>query len=551
MGLAVLLILGVGVNQLIQQQRRDDHAAALVRQLLDANLAQTPAIIEAMKDYRDGVEGRLRDSYRQAEESGDAARQLHASLALLPSDATQTAYLVERLLDAEPQEVAVLRAALRPHQDELRETLWQAVLRPRAGHAGQRLRAAARWLTMNPRIRAGLKSRLRASRAAPPRGGTAAAEAVAQDLVTVPPFQLAAWLEAFRPIRRQLLGPLQGADRDSRRPETQRAVATDLLAAYAADRPDILADLSNDAEPRQYAVLFPVLERNAAAAVPLLRAELARTPSADWPDGPLDPAWSSPRPQRPSALEQAQGMLAERFALCQTLPLDRFDAVADALRQCGYRPIRLAPTPARRTDFQSVVAAAVWTRDGRPWHAAHGLTPEQIRAQDKERRQQGFQPVDVAGYSAGNGERYAALWVKGGPADDARLYVGVVEQRHQADGWGPLAQAKLQPATLQTLIGADGQARYSSVWRKGADAGQFHANDAETTFADRALSGLPLDVTLSDSHAWARELLAWLSGSPWAALWLHGDYSQRPHPEYSYAGCFIDSVPTTQLRSSA
>ncbi len=76
-----------------------------------------------------------------------------------------------------------------------------------------------------------------------------------------------------------------------------------------------------------------------------------------------------------SRIESAQGMLAERFAFCQTMPLDEFLATAEALRVSGYRPVRFRPY----ADGQVVRVAAVWTRDGRNWRDASGLTAEEVR----------------------------------------------------------------------------------------------------------------------------------------------------------------------------
>ena len=42
-------------------------------------------------------------------------------------------------------------------------------------------------------------------------------------------------------------------------------------------------------------------------------------------------------------IEAAGGLLAERFAFCQTMPLDEFLATAEALRPSGYRPVRFRP----------------------------------------------------------------------------------------------------------------------------------------------------------------------------------------------------------------
>ena len=48
-------------------------------------------------------------------------------------------------------------------------------------------------------------------------------------------------------------------------------------------------------------------------------------------------------PRSPAKIESAQGMLAERFAFCQTMPLDEFLTIAEALRPSGYRPTRFRP----------------------------------------------------------------------------------------------------------------------------------------------------------------------------------------------------------------
>src|SRR5262249_30235438 len=76
--------------------------------------------------------------------------QLHASLALLPVDATQVDYLYGRLLDAQPQEVPVIRDFLDPHKDGLRDRLWAVIEEPEKGKEAQRLRAAAALAQYDP-----------------------------------------------------------------------------------------------------------------------------------------------------------------------------------------------------------------------------------------------------------------------------------------------------------------------------------------------------------------------------------------------------------------
>jgi hypothetical protein len=169
-------------------------------------------------------------------------------------DEGQVAYLYECLLDAAPAQVAVIRAALLDHKDALTEKLWAVVEQPRKEQDGQRLRAAAALAKFDPDS---------------PRWEKNGA-AVAADVVAVPAVYLANWLEALKPVRDKLVAPLSGIFRDTGRRETERSLATDLLADYAADRPEELGKLLMDADEKQFAVLFPKLEAQRVAVLPLL-----------------------------------------------------------------------------------------------------------------------------------------------------------------------------------------------------------------------------------------------------------------------------------------
>jgi hypothetical protein len=115
-------------------------------------------------------------------------------------------------------------------------------------------------------------------------------------------------------------------------------------------------------------------------------------------------------------IEQGQGMLTDHFALCQTLPLDQFLAVAEALRPSGYRPVCFRPYPAGK----AVHVAALWVRDGHDWRLTHDATADEVRKQNAAWRKQGFGPENVAGHAVGAGKdavaRYGALWVRPGRA---------------------------------------------------------------------------------------------------------------------------------------
>ena len=57
-------------------------------------------------------------------------------------------------------------------------------------------------------------------------------------------------------LRTKLLAPLSAIYRDLDRPETERSLATDILAEYAADQLSLLADLLMDADLKQFPVIY-------------------------------------------------------------------------------------------------------------------------------------------------------------------------------------------------------------------------------------------------------------------------------------------------------
>ena len=108
------VLAGIGVRRQFIESQQATHAEGLVQRLLDADTPQVPEIVGAMRDYRRWVDSSLRS---ELEKASDSSRQkLHASLALLPVDASRVDYLFNRLLSATPSELPVLRDALKIHQ---------------------------------------------------------------------------------------------------------------------------------------------------------------------------------------------------------------------------------------------------------------------------------------------------------------------------------------------------------------------------------------------------------------------------------------------------
>src|SRR5205807_370620 len=81
------------------------------------------------------------------------------------------------------------------------------------------------------------------------------APGVAEELLAANALHLPSWVQALQPVRRLLLSPLGEVFRGERRPE-YRQVAAEVLADYAADQPQVLADLLMDADEKQFAVIY-------------------------------------------------------------------------------------------------------------------------------------------------------------------------------------------------------------------------------------------------------------------------------------------------------
>jgi serine/threonine protein kinase/formylglycine-generating enzyme required for sulfatase activity len=255
----ILILAGWGTYELAGGIK----ARALQNRLLDADIAVVPDLVHEMAPYRRWLDSLLVESIQAAKTAGDSRQHLHLSLALLPVDSGQRDFLAERLVEASPSELPVLRDALAPHKEALLSKLWDVAENPPRHAEGQRLRAAAALAGYDPDS---------------PRW-TNVREQVAADLVAINPVFLGTWIEAFRPVKPRLIGPLAEIFRDNGpKRSAERVLATILLADYAADQPQLLTDLLMDANERQFRILFPKLNRNKELILGLLENELDKKP---------------------------------------------------------------------------------------------------------------------------------------------------------------------------------------------------------------------------------------------------------------------------------
>jgi formylglycine-generating enzyme required for sulfatase activity len=169
-------------------------------------------------------------------------------------------YLYRRLLDADPNEVPVICDTLAPHKDALLEKLWAVVETPEKGKESQRLRAASALAKYDPEGQPWDKF----------------SKSVVDQLVAQNPVFLGLWIEAFRPVKGKLLPSLAKTYRDTSTRESDRTLATNILADYAANQPPFLADLLMDADEGQFVVLFSKLKVLGELGLPFMKTEIAK-----------------------------------------------------------------------------------------------------------------------------------------------------------------------------------------------------------------------------------------------------------------------------------
>jgi formylglycine-generating enzyme required for sulfatase activity len=243
-------------------------AHAFRDRLLNASINDVPAIVQEMAPYRSWLDRLLYDAYAEAEKNQDRRKQLHTSLALLPVDDSQVTYLHGRLLDAEAGEVPVIRDFLARHKDGFVDKLWAVAEAPDNGKEAQRLRAAAALATYDPES----------------KKWTTCSSLVVNDLVRENPVYLLYWREVYRSVRDSFLKPLTKVYRDALPDRAaDRSLATSLLADYAADDPQVLADLLMDADEKQFAVIYPKFEEQGEKAVQHLTGEIDKKRPAKLP----------------------------------------------------------------------------------------------------------------------------------------------------------------------------------------------------------------------------------------------------------------------------
>lgn len=254
-------------RELIQKQQADAaRALAQVENLRTANPQAVPALIEIIRQHDDAM--RVVRQQRADPRCTEHDR-VRLGLALLREDPKSEAPgLFQEGLRSDPPEeslliIKTLVATLGNDAQGREPELWTTFEDPATDP--QILRAAVVLAQIDPS----------AGR------WDAAGARVVSALLSDNPIHLRTWIDALRPVGPRLLPHLRRAFRSSKDPGERRIVCT-VVADYAADQPDVLYDLIQDADDgRQFEILLPLVALDRDRADAALRAVLAKAPTAD------------------------------------------------------------------------------------------------------------------------------------------------------------------------------------------------------------------------------------------------------------------------------
>ncbi len=255
--LALAALVGWGIRNSVVEQQHATRAEGLVAQLLSAEIAQVPRILDDLQDYREWADPLLRQELEQA--TPGSAERLHAMLGLLPVDDSQLEELREQLLVVSPNQFEVVRQRLSPYQDRIVAPLWD-IANDEQQTAQRRFQAACALALYTPED----------------ARWEQIGSFVANFLVNVKPSDLPPWGNALRPVGAKLLPSLSEIYRNKDEREQVRSFATDTIVDYAADEPEILFNLLADAEQFQFSLVFDQVKLHQARSVELALAELKR-----------------------------------------------------------------------------------------------------------------------------------------------------------------------------------------------------------------------------------------------------------------------------------
>ena len=226
--LLLLLFAVVLVSLFFTRIVGDIQSRALVERLLDSNFDEVPDIVSEMKKYSSRIVPLLNAENKITAQKNNDFKAIRLSLGLLPFDPSQCEFLFAYLLKANPTELRVLIESLRPYKEILKPRLWNVLVEAESEGETKYIRAAnalAVYFPDDPKW-------------------NEFSSILAEKIVQENPLFLKTWKDAFFAIRNFLIPHLVNVFNEiGEGTESKRLLAANLLADYASNRPEIIAEL--------------------------------------------------------------------------------------------------------------------------------------------------------------------------------------------------------------------------------------------------------------------------------------------------------------------
>ncbi len=590
--LIALVFTGVGISKAVnerqeellaqkQEEQSQAEAKRLVEGLLAADTAQVSTSLTSLTEFRTWANPQLQHAF--TESAADSSAKLHAGLALVAEGQTADPqilkFLQERLLTVSPTQFAPVRQLLKSHQAELIPAWW-TVAGDEQEPAPRRFRAACALAAFDPTH--------------PSWNDPKFVVLIAEELVATNPVFLGEFQELLRPVAPQLVPSLSRIFKDPNRGELAKSLATSLLTDYAAKDPETLTELVLAADAVSDKSLFPVLQQHRTTAVKHLEAVLDRRLEPDWKDATPDPAWIEPSPAIRAQIESAHGLMTERFAFCQDMPLATFLEVAEVLRLSGYRPTRVRPiverlslsvqTPAanhresspsepepvaadlnggdhERLGQSSSSVSAIWVRDGKRWQLDASLKKSELPAPDEPASKDGLLLTDIAvipTLDESSESRFLSLWSDPDhPDEHHRVTIDVNEAELPATQSFMQQQGFSSQSTIAVRTDSSGQRRYTAIWSNQGAPSELRPAYAGFELVDQPQWDVAVApaAKLPDPLEYYREQLTEFESLPPEALQDPSVIYTRAMAHYrldnlELALADFDSLPETTLQES-
>ncbi|MEU8397363.1 hypothetical protein AB0C28_19395 [Nonomuraea sp. NPDC048892] len=176
-------------------------------------------------------------------------------------------------------------------------------------------------------------------------------------------------------------------------------------------------------------------------------------------------------------------------------------------------------------------APAAVAESGPAWAAYHGLSASQSVSRVTRLKNQGYRPITV---NVSDGERYAAVWIKGGASNDWGIWQGMsasgFQKRFDAavkEGAQPTSVSATGPADSPVFTAVFERKSGAFVAKSGLTPAQFGAANKQAAAKGLALSSVDAYGTPGD----IRYVGVW-SASSGAWYYTYGKSRQQHQAEY-------------------